>query len=290
MPSWVLVLHGGAKDISEAERDRNRAGCLAALEAGAAVLRDGGEAVSSVEAAIRVLEDDATFNAGRGSVRNADGEVEMDAALMDGATLEFGGVAALRGVRHPVSVARALLRDQPVLLAGEGARRFADARGLGGAAPPLSAEEHARMLAREAADTVGCVALDAAGNLAAGTSTGGLSGKHPGRVGDSPIPGCGLLAENGVGAVSFSGHGEAIARAVLAARVMQGIEAGLVPREAVWAALRRLERTGGDAGGIALDAQGRIGIAHNSPHFAVAWLAEGGAPRVALHESEVADA
>jgi beta-aspartyl-peptidase (threonine type) len=260
---WALVLHGGAKEIAPEKAQANRNGCLSALSAGAAVLRSGGTALDAVEVAIRMLEDDPTFNAGRGSVRNADGEVEMDAAIMDGATLDLGGVAALRAMRHPVSVARLMLREAPTLLVAEGARRFAEAHGAEACDP-------AELLVAEDAghDTVGCIALDTQGNLAAGTSTGGLEGCLPGRVGDSPLPGCGLYADNSLGAVAFSGDGESISRGMLAARVMQFLESGR-PQAAIEQAIARLGRIGGEAGGIVLDQAGHIGWAHNSPHFAV---------------------
>ncbi|MFH5923017.1 isoaspartyl peptidase/L-asparaginase family protein [Roseomonas xinghualingensis] len=264
---WALVLHGGAKEIAPEKEQANRAGCLDALAAGAALLRSGGSALDAVEAAIRVLEDDPTFNAGRGSVRNTDGEVEMDAAIMDGATLDVGGVAAIREVRHPISVARLMLRETPTLLVAEGARRFAAAHGAETWDPAHLAES----AGESGHDTVGCIALDMRGNLAAGTSTGGLEGSLPGRVGDSPLPGCGLYAENALGAVAFSGDGESITRGMLAARVMQSLEAQ-PPQAAIEAALARLGRTGGEAGGIVLDRAGRIGWAHNSTHFAVAMV------------------
>ena len=129
MAQWSLILHGGAKTIAPGEEDANRAGLLQALEAGSAVLEAGGMALDAVEAAIRVLEDTPVFNAGLGSVRNTDGEVEMDAAIMDGMTLALGGVAAIRAVRNPIQVARLMLPDKPTLLVAEGARRFAEAHG-----------------------------------------------------------------------------------------------------------------------------------------------------------------
>ncbi|WP_426955565.1 isoaspartyl peptidase/L-asparaginase family protein [Muricoccus radiodurans] len=281
LTGWVLVLHGGAKSIDPMKEAANRAGCLDALAAGAAMLRAGASALDAVEAAIRVLEDDPTFNAGRGSVRNSDGEVEMDAALMDGATLDLGGVAAIRAVRHPVSIARLMLRETPTLLVAEGARSFAAARGAELCQP-------AELLVPEtepAHDTVGCIALDSRGHLAAGTSTGGLEGCHPGRVGDSPLPGCGLYADDAAGATVFSGDGESISRSLLAARVVQGMETG-GPQASMEAAIARLSRTGGEAGGIALDRMGRIGWAHNSQHFAVGIAREGGELRAFLHRDE----
>ncbi len=280
MSRWALVLHGGQREIPPEEREATRTGCAAALAVGAAVLRRGGSALEAVEAVLRVLEDDPVFNAGRGSARNADGEVEMDAAMMDGATLDVGAVAAIRGVRHPVSVARRMLRAEPVLLVAEGARRFAERQGAELAAPAAPAGGTPRQ------DTVGCVALDIEGHLAAATSTGGLDGSHAGRVGDSPMPGCGLYAEDAVGAVAFSGTGEHIARAMLAARVMTALEAGTPPEAAMQAAIRRVEALGGEAGGIVLDRAGRIGWTHNGQNFAVGLATPEAPPRVHLSKDE----
>jgi beta-aspartyl-peptidase (threonine type) len=190
----------------------------------------------------------------------------MDAAIMDGATLDVGAVAAIRCVRHPVSVARLLLAEKPVLLVGEGAQAFAAARGVeihNVTAADRSGCDH---------DTVGCVAQDRHGNLAVATSTGGLAGQMRGRVGDAPIPGCGFYADNSVGAVALSGDGESIMRTLLAARVMEMLERRASP-VAVADAMRQLDRVGGEAGIIAIDASGRFGITHNSEHFAVALAA-----------------
>lgn len=278
--TWAIVVHGGAKDIPTEKQAANRAGCLTALSAGTAVLREGGSALDAVEATIRALEHDPAFNAGRGSVRNADGEVEMDAAIMDGATLDVGGVAAIRAVPHPVTVARLMLRDQPTLLVAEGARRFAQERG----AETCDPAELCITPQDPGDDTVGCVALDAAGNVAAGTSTGGIDGSAAGRVGDSPLPGCGLYADNAVGAAAMSGDGESIARIMLAARVMQSLESG-PPQPAIEAAIDRLGRVGGEAGGIVLDRNGRVGWAHNSRHFTVG-IATGTDARVRVYLSK----
>jgi beta-aspartyl-peptidase (threonine type) len=271
--SWALVIHGGAKEIAPGEEEANREGLIAAIEAGRAVLAGGGSAVAACEAAVRVLETRPVFNAGRGSDPTEDGEIEMCAAMMDGADLSVGGVMAITGVCHPVSVARALLGEREILLAGDGARRWAEANGaeLCGR-DDLLTEKTERELAEH--DTVGAVALDAAGNIAAATSTGGLDGQKAGRVGDSAMPGCGYYAENGVGGVALSGHGENIARLMLAARIMGRMEAD-GPERAVLAAVRQMVRTGGDAGGVAIDKAGRIGWAHVSPYFAVAAIREG---------------
>jgi L-asparaginase / beta-aspartyl-peptidase len=287
-PAWAIIVHGGAKEIVPEQEEVNRAGCLTALAAGRALLERDGTAVAAVEAAIRVLEDDPTFNAGYGSVLNAADEVEMDAAVMDGRTLDVGAVAGIKGVRHPVSVAGLLLGEGPTLLVSDGARTFAAERGAELCDPAaMITPAQTACEARRGHDTVGCVALDSAGNLAAGTSTGGLQGTPPGRVGDSPLPGCGFYADNAAGAVAFSGDGESIARTLLAARVMQGLEAGREPKDAVQRSLAHLGRVGGEAGGIAVDDQGRIGFAHNSSHFALAWMSDGmNTPRVRLRQDE----
>jgi beta-aspartyl-peptidase (threonine type) len=287
---WAILVHGGAKTIDPALFERNREGCRVAVEAGAAVLRAGGSAIAAAEAAVRQLEDDPIFNAGFGSVLNQDGEVEMDAALMDGETLRLGAVAGVRRLAHPISVARAMLPELPVLLAGDGAERFAIHHGFelcepkAMISPERLASEHAR-----AHDTVGCVAVDMRGHVAAATSTGGLPGKHVGRIGDSPIPGCGLYADDALGGAAFSGDGESILRTMLAAHVMHALEQGSAG-EAAAAAIARLGRVGGEAGAIVIGRMLHLGVAHNSDHFAVAahasWLDQ---PRAGVHRDELKD-
>jgi L-asparaginase / beta-aspartyl-peptidase len=287
--TWAIAVHGGAKEIAPEREDANRHGCLAALAAGRVILEQGRSAVDAVEAAIQALESDPTFNAGYGSDLNADGVVEMDAALMDGSNLAIGAVAAIQGVRHPISAARRMLGEPPTLLVGEGARRFAAAQGIELCEPGELIPARPKGSERKAYDhdTVGCVALDQSGRIAAGTSTGGLDGTLPGRVGDSPLPGCGFYADNAAGGVAFSGDGESIARVLLAACVMQALEGGQPPQTAVEASLTQLERVGGEAGGIVLDHLGRVGWAHNSSHFAVAWVTDSmGAPSVRLRQDE----
>lgn len=252
------------------------------MEVGAAVLKTGGAAVAAVEAAVRALEDDPSFNAGYGSVLNAAGEIECDAAIMDGASLAVGGVAAVQTLRHPISIARAMLPEMPVLLVGQGAEAFARDHGGEFCAP---AELVAAAGQASGCDTVGCVALDRDGNLAAGTSTGGLAGCAVGRVGDSPIPGCGLYADNAVGAVSLSGEGESLIRTTLASRLIQELERA-DPEQAISLALRRLERVGGEAGLIVVDRQGRIGWGHNSAQFAVAHATSDRPPRAFVARTE----
>ncbi len=271
-PRWSIVVHGGARTITARDQAANRAGCLAAARIGAEILAQGGSALDAVEQVVRHLEDDPTFNAGSGSVPTCEGAVETDAAMMDGSTLAIGAVAALSGVRNPVSVARLLLPEQTVLLAGSGAIEFARSRGVEEYDLPASAAadgEH---------DTVGCVAIDREGRIAVGTSTGGLPGQLPGRVGDAPIPGCGFYADNEAGGVAISGDGESILRVLLATRVIDALKVEEAPN-AVSRALRQLSRVGGEAGIIAIDCKGRFGIDHNSEHFAVAlaasWLPDG---------------
>ena len=265
-PAWAIIVHGGAKPIAPERQAAHRHGCLLALAAGQAVLATGGRAVDAVEMAVRALEDDPTFNAGHGAVLNDLGQVECDAAIMDGGNLAVGAVAAVSTLRHPISVAVTMLPARPVLLVGPGAEDFARDHGGELCAPGDLVVERA---GDPGCDTVGCVALDVHGHLAAGTSTGGLTGCHHGRVGDSPLPGCGLYADDAVGAVSLSGDGESLIRTTLAARLIHSLE-GVPPEPAIDLALARLAEVGGEAGLIVIDAEGRIGWGHNSPQFAVA--------------------
>jgi len=277
---WSIAVHGGARRIAPGQHQSNRDGCLAAIKIGAAILRDGGSALDAAEQAVRALEDERTFNAGSGSVPTSAGTVEMDAAMMDGATLDIGAVAALSGIQNPVSVARLILADRPVLLAGEGARAFALEKGIPFYEVPSANDEDQQH------DTVGCVALDQSGNVAAATSTGGLPEQRPGRVGDAPIPGCGFYADNEAGTVAISGDGESILRALLATRVVDRLGHGS-PTDAANAALERLARVGGEAGIITIDTAGRIGIAHNSEHFAVGIASSDIEPVAGVHVDEV---
>ncbi|MDG2520361.1 isoaspartyl peptidase/L-asparaginase family protein [Caulobacter segnis] len=265
---WAIIVHGGAKDIPPQLEARHRQGCLMAVEAGVRILTEGGSAIQAAQAAVRVLEDDPVFNAGHGSVKNADGDIECDAAIMDGSDLSVGAVAAVRRIRNPIDAAVALLSDKTVLLVAEGAERFARARGVALCEPKdLQAVPQA---CDAGCDTVGCVVIDGYGDVAAATSTGGLDGARPGRVGDSPLPGCGLSAENGVGGVSLSGEGEAIIRTGMAHCLMRALEFN-TPGDAAKAAFERLARVGAEAGAIVIDAEGRIDWMHNSRDFAVGY-------------------
>lgn len=286
---WVLIVHGGAKEMEPGEEDDNRNGITEAVQAGISVLEQGGSAVDAVEAAIKVMEDLPVFNAGRGSALNEAGDIEMCSGLMDGKNLAVGAVGAIRNVRHPVSVAKRLLPEKEVFLVGEGAFLFAKKQGLETVPSEALMTETRRDALEHLHDTVGAVAMDNGGNLAAGTSTGGLTGAKVGRIGDSPLPGNGLYADNHIGAVSFSGDGESITRVALAAQVMASIgESG--PEEAVRKAVEQLPGVGGasaDGGGIAIAKDGRVGWAHNSPAFAVAYASsEAPEPKAFLNKEE----
>jgi L-asparaginase / beta-aspartyl-peptidase len=274
----VLAIHGGAGTIEcarmGARREaRYRAALTVALRAGYRVLDEGGSSVEAVIAAVVVLEDTPLFNAGRGAVFNAAGGHELDAAVMDGATGRAGAIACARRIRNPVLAARAVMERTPhVLLAGKDADHFARVEGLRLVAPGyFSTRERALALRRariraeiSAAQhhgTVGAVALDHGGNLAAATSTGGYTNKMAGRIGDSPLIGAGTYAENATCAVSATGHGELFMRAVLAYDVaarMRYLDETLA--QAARRALARAAGPGGDGGLIAVDRSGRIAM------------------------------
>lgn len=272
-----IIVHGGAGTVEDARRAGAIVGCERAAEAGWAVLERGGSALDAVEAAVCVLEDDPQFNAGLGSVLNQDGAIETDACIMDG-LLRAGAVAAAPWLRRAVSVARKVLEDgQHVILAGEGAIRFAEAHGIFPEAPEVLVTERsrARWEAARAAharartgDTVGACAVDAQGGVAAATSTGGINFKRPGRVGDSPLPGCGNYADARAGAASATGHGESIIRVVMAKAACEHLRAGHSPDAAARAAVAELvERTGGDAGIIVVAPDGTVGHHTSTPRM-----------------------
>lgn len=276
----VIIVHGGAKTISENDVAANQAGCRAAIEAGWAVLIQGGSAAGAVEAAIRVLESDQTFNAGFGATLNSEGEVEVDAAMMEGATLGWGAVAAVQGVRHPIVVARKIMEEKPRLLVARSGERFARNHAVEICAKEALVSEEQYQEWKEEIEvldrpnTVGCVALDADGNLVAGTSTGGTTGQPQGRVGDTALVGCGLYADNQLGACSTTGDGESIIPVVLAKTAIDALQDKHPDAAAQWAIETLISRVEGEAGCILIDRQGRIGWAHNSPDMAVAYMSE----------------
>jgi beta-aspartyl-peptidase (threonine type) len=283
-----IIVHGGAWDIPPELHDAHRQGTRRAVEAGWAVLCGGGSAMDAVEAAIVVMEDDETFDAGRGSFLNADGQVELDAGFMDGAGLQVGAVASVQLIRNPIRLARAVMeKTEHVLLVAQGAQRFAHRMGfapceLTDLAVPREFERWQKLLydrtysARQsfarASDTVGCVALDRAGHIAAGTSTGGTPNKLPGRVGDVPMVGCGFYADDEYGGASTTGWGESIAKVLLARLALHHLETVGAPHAAAQAAIEVLgEKVNGLGGLILLSPDGRPGWHHNTPHMAYAY-------------------
>jgi beta-aspartyl-peptidase (threonine type) len=278
-----VIVHGGAGDWSSEDGDGAAlvAACGAAARAGFEILRAGGSALEAATAAVVVLEDDPRFNAGNGSALTVDGEVECDASVMCGDG-RAGAVGALRDVKNPIRLARLVMEKTPhVLLVGAGAAAFAAECGLTPLLPGTLVTERMRgkwraALARKAAapsgGTVGCVARDAAGRLAAATSTGGTMLKRRGRVGDSAVIGAGTYADDGAGAVSCTGHGEAFIKAAAAKLAVEALRAGRSPTEAAREVLPAVRRHGGSGGLICVDAAGRVGFAFDTPRMAHAWI------------------
>ncbi len=285
----AIVVHGGAGHLGpddpassggvEAPRLE---GVRRAAAAGWAVLSAGGTALDAVEAAVRLLEDDPTFNAGTGGCLAASGEVELDASIMDGETLACGAVAAVKDVANPIALARRVMeRSGHVLLAGDGASAFARSAGIP-AIPNAALVTPAQRARWEAArrggppgsrtGTVGAVARDRRGHLAAATSTGGTAMKLPGRIGDTPLPGCGTYADDRLAAVSCTGHGERIMQLTLARHAADLVGAGRSAPDAAREAVRVLgERVRGEGGLIVVGPAGDVGFAHNTPVMSRAW-------------------
>lgn len=324
-PRWSIVVHGGAGVIERASLTpelevQYRAALQRALDTGGAVLARGGSSLDAVEAVIREMEDDPLFNAGRGAVFTADGRNELDASIMDGRTRAAGAVAGLTRTRHPISAARAVMeRSRHVMLVGEGAEAFARSQGLEEVDPsyffterrwqqleqnlrsnnlpvplrPANAPPRPQAANRWPDDhqfgTVGVVARDANGDIAAGTSTGGTTGKRWGRVGDAPVIGAGTYAQNGVCGVSATGTGEyfiriGVARDICARMQFNGDNA----EEATAAVMAEVGALGGDGGVVVLDGQGRHAWAMNTPGMYRAHLESGGAPVIGIFADEEA--
>jgi beta-aspartyl-peptidase (threonine type) len=288
----ILVVHGGAWAIPADLRAAHQQGVRAALTTGYALLAQGTSALDAIEAAVATLEDDETFDAGRGAFLTRDGRVQLDALLMDGQTLRAGGVACVERLRNPIRAARLVLEQSPhVYFVGHGAEAFAEAHGMPlidnselviererahlaeaqrkaqAGLPDLTFAGAARL---DSHDTVGAIALDAHGNLAAATSTGGTLNKAPGRVGDSSLIGCGCYADNLSAATSLTGWGEPIMKLVLGKWAADRVAAGAGPAQAAQDAIDYLHtRLNGHGGIILLGPDGRFGIAHNTP--AMAW-------------------
>jgi L-asparaginase / beta-aspartyl-peptidase len=303
---WALAIHGGAGVIERGslspEREAAyRAAMQEALEAGSAVLKRGGSSLEAVEATIRVLEDDPLFNAGRGAVFTADGRNELDASIMDGGTRRAGAVAGVTRTKNPISLARAVMEKSPhVMLAREGADQFSVEQGLAQVDPSWFRTEqrwqqlldwrrdNAKLLdPTHLRGTVGAVALDTQGHLAAGTSTGGMTGKRWGRIGDSPVIGAGTYAADGICAVSATGSGEYFIRTSAARQVCDRIawqKAGV--QAAADATIADIGALGGDGGLIAMDGRGRIAFAMNSSGMYRGWKSSANAGGTAIYSSE----
>ena len=283
----VLVVHGGAWAIPDDMVEAHLNGVRNAMAAGWSVLERGGPALDAVEEAVVIMEDDETFDAGRGSFLNRDGRVQLDALIMDGATLRAGGVGCVERLRNPIRAARKILSDSPhVYFVAEGAERFAAEHGIElcrneDLIVPREVERLREFQARPADakidlfaptishDTVGAVALDKDGNIAAATSTGGTLNKAPGRLGDSSLIGCGCYADNQTAAASTTGWGEPIMKLVLAKWAADRVATGSLPEWVAAEAINYLkDRVNGHGGMILLDARGRFGIAHNTPRMA----------------------
>lgn len=298
----ALIVHGGAGDIVPGRHDLSLSGCREAVLAGWEILKAGGSAMDAAVRAVAALENNPNFNAGTVSTLNSNGEAELDAGVMDGATLNVGAIASVEHIKNPILLARLVWQSPHVLLTGAGAELFAQEHGMAlcrqedlitpaqlarwrqGYQPDDGVGVAASDNGEERHGTVGAVAMDSAGHLAAATSTGGMANKHPGRVGDTPLVGCGFYAEDGLGAVSSTGAGEYFTRLLLARRACELLAHGMSAQAAAEAAIRLLgERVGGAGGLILLNRQGQVGFAHNTPQMSFGYLtAEMDEPHVGI--------
>ena len=306
----AIIVHGGAGDIEDGRTEIAQEGCREAALVGWRVLQAGGSALDAVEAAVRSLEDNPNFNAGTGACLTTDGNIQLDAGIMDGHALSVGAVADVELIKNPISLARKVLESPHVLLVGQGAQQFAQEQGISlcrledlmterqynkwkeaiSKAPPnnvgASVERSGARTnsspppsidrpTEEKHGTVGAVVLDTFGTLAAATSTGGIQNKYPGRVGDSPLIGCGFYADENA-AISCTGHGEDFIRLLIAKRAADFVARGDVARGAAQAAIAVLgARATGRGGLIVVDRLGNVGFAWNSEHMSHAYLVEG---------------
>jgi beta-aspartyl-peptidase (threonine type) len=272
----AIIVHGGAGSLRDGSLPKSLDGCKTAALTGWRILQQGGSALDAAEATVVVLEDDPLFNAGTGSTLNCLGQVEMDAAIIEGESLRAGAVAAVQGIKNPIKLARRVLEDgRHLLLAGEGALLFAREVGVPEVPPESLIAEGARKRWQEAVGTVGCVALDRHGIIAVATSTGGILNKLPGRVGDSPLLGCGTYADD-CGGVSCTGHGEAIMRVLMAKSALEYLKAGATPQLAAEKAVRLLStKTGSSAGLILVSRNAQIGYARNTSRMPVCCITNG---------------
>lgn len=285
---WSILVHGGAGDVPADRVALHVAGCERAAAAGAEVLANGGSAIDAVQRAVEVLEDDPLFNAGTGACLDEDGHIALDASIMNGEDLRAGAVCALPTFRHPIAIARKVMSEtRHVLLAGEGALRFAIERGFERAAEAdmiteMATKKWEAARARHAAEswaggTVGAVARDAKGHVAAATSTGGMVNKKVGRVGDSPIIGAGTYADDEAGACSTTGHGEAMMRVCLAKTAVDEMRASCNAERAACAALETMTRRTNETGGaILVTPDGGMGLARTTRTMSWAAVTDSG--------------
>jgi beta-aspartyl-peptidase (threonine type) len=281
MEKYSIIVHGGAWKIPDEIVEDNKKACSLAIEAGWEVLERGGLAVDAVEAAVRVLEDAPSTGAGHGASLNKDGKIELDAGIMDGKTLKAGAVGAIQRIANPISVARKVMEETDhILLVGDGALKFARYFKFAECKPAqliTESEYNAwkqggnpieNSFVKSAMDTVGCVAYDKGGNIAVGNSTGGVRNKLPGRIGDSPLIGCGIYADNRVGGVACTGWGEKIIRVALAKTTIQLMRQYPLS-EAVQRAILILKNNVKGLGGlIAIDTTGKVSYDFNTPRMA----------------------
>lgn len=305
----AIIVHGGAGNIAVERRAAAHAGCQEAARLGWRVLQNGGSALDAVEAAARSLEDNPLFNAGTGACLNRDGRIELDAGIMAGHTLQVGAIAGIECIKHPITVARRVLESPHVLLISGGAQEFAQEQGIPFCDPEdlitdYQYSQWQRLLAEEEAQdnrepryhrrefrsissgnsgtqpeeqhgTIGAVAIDSDGNLAAATSTGGIHNKYHGRVGDSPLVGCGFYADENA-AISCTGQGEDFIRLLIAKRAADFVARGDTARTAAEAAIAVLgAKANGTGGLIVVDRLGNVGFAWNSQHMTYAYMCEG---------------
>ncbi|GHO44423.1 isoaspartyl peptidase/L-asparaginase family protein [Ktedonospora formicarum] len=286
----AIAIHGGAGKIGKERIGIGMEGCQEAAEIGKQILKQGGTAVEAVEAAVRAMEDNANFNAGTGSCLTSEGNIEMDAGMMEGHTLQVGAIAGIELVKNPITLARHVLRSRHVLLIGQGARQFAEKEGFEFCrledllterqrtnwqrAQALTAHttEAEDVTDEKKHGTVGAVAIDGYGHLAAATSTGGIINKHPGRVGDSPLVGCGFYADKNA-AISCTGYGEDFTRLLIAKRVADAVGQGKTAQEAADEVIAFLGTQTEETGGlIVADRHGNTGYAWNSENMMYAAL------------------
>ena len=306
IPQWRLAIHGGAGVITKASMTPEQeiayhAALKRSLKAGGDILANGGTSLDAVQAAIIIMEDDPLFNAGVGAVFTANGGHELDASIMDGSDRNAGSVAGVKRVRNPILAARAVLdNSRHVMFAGDGADAFSEEQGLEMVQPShfdtdrrrqslerVLSKPFAELTVEERHGTVGAVAIDQFGNIAAGTSTGGMTAKAPGRIGDSPLIGAATYAQNGVCGVSATGHGEYFIRVGVAKTICTRVElTGEDIQTAAENALAQVADLGGDGGVVLIDANGDIAYAFNSPGMYRGAIDASGAETAIYDDSE----